>query len=134
MHTERIQLTDNAFTAMMKMADGNPGAATVIMQMIKEGETIDPDSAFGGLGAIMSLDSYGIYGTDIYVLHSDICDNDLPKTLAVLRAVQLGFFNRDTLKYACNQQDYSGKQLVPVDDLYQQVKKRLPNFNSNIVE
>ncbi len=130
MGTERIQLTDTTMSVLVKMSDGNPGAATVLMEILSKGDKIDPDSALGGLGAILSLDSHGIYGTDIYVLNNDICDRSLPKTLAVLRAVQLGLFSGTKLKDACHRQDRSGKQLVPVDELYQKVKEELPNFDT----
>jgi hypothetical protein len=50
--------------------------------------------------------------------------------LAVLRSVQLGMFDRETLKDACHRQDRSGKSLIPVDLLYSKVKERLPNFNN----
>ena len=127
----RIQLTDNVISAVAKMSDGNPGAMTAMMEMIQNGERVDPDSFMGGFGCILSLDTHGIYGTDIYVLHSDICDRDLSKTLAVLRSVQLGFLHESTLKNACSRQDYSGKKMIPVKELYTKVKKRLPNFDNN---
>ena len=51
------------------------------------------------------------------------------KTLAVLRATQLGFFDNRTLKDACHRQDRSGKSMIPVDELLLKVKERLPNFD-----
>lgn len=126
----KIKLTDTPMSAIAKMSDGNPGAATVLMHMLTEGGKIDPDDFMGGLGAIMALDSHAIYGTDIYVLHSDICGKELAKTLAVLRAVQLGFFKESVLQDACSRQDYSGRELVPVEELYEKVKERLPNFDA----
>lgn len=131
MENERIKLTDSTMDIMVKMADGNPGAVNVLMQMLTDGAKIDPDSALGGLGAILSLDSHGIYGSDIYILNNDICEGSLPKTLSVLRAVQLGLFSASILKDACHRQDRSGKQLVAVEDLYLKVKEKLPNFNVN---
>ncbi len=83
----------------------------------------------GGLGAVLSLDSFGIYGSDIYILHNDICDRNLARMLAVLRATQLGMFDSNILKDACHRQDRSGKDIVPVEELYVNVKKRLPNFD-----
>lgn len=128
MQKERIKLTDSTMDVMMKMSDGNPGALNVLMQMLKS-DSIDPDAAMGGLGSILLLDTWGIYGSDIYILNNDICDRDLPKTLAVLRATQMGMFSSDILKDACHRQDRSGKALVPVDELYLKVKEALPNFD-----
>jgi len=122
MSNERIKLTDNTIDIVYKMSEGNPGAMAVLMQMLTT-NTIDPDNALGGLGAILMLDSLGIYGTDIYVLHNDICGRELVKTLAVLRAVQFGLFSGDVLKDASHRQDYSGRELVPVDELYTKVKE-----------
>ncbi len=126
---ERIKLTDNTMDIVTKLSDGNPGAMGVIMQLLTEAPTIDPDNFMGGIGTALLLDTYGIYGSDIYVLHNDICERNLAKTIGVLRATQLGMFSAVTLKAACSKQDRSGKQVIPVEDLYSQVKKRLPNFD-----
>ena len=127
----RIQLNDNVISAVAKMSGGNPGAMTAMMEMIQDGEKIDPDSFMGGFGCVLSLDTHEIYGTDIYVLYSDICERSTPKTIAVLRAVQLGFLPSSTLKHACSMQDYSGKDMIDVEGFYQKVKKQLPNFDNN---
>lgn len=124
----RIQLTDTPQSALIKMADGNPGAINALIQLYQC--DADKDSAFGGFGSILSLDTHGIYGTDVYVLWSDICGRDTVKMVAVLRSVQLGLFSESILKDACSRQDRSGKDMVPVDDLYRQVKEQLPNFDN----
>ena len=46
----RIELNDNLMSIIVKMAEGNPGAATVLMELYSEAEAIDPQSAMGGLG------------------------------------------------------------------------------------
>lgn len=126
---ERIKLTDSTMDVVVKMSNGNPGAMNVLMQLLKP-NNIDPDNIMGGLGVILSLDTLGIYGTDIYVLNSDICGRELSKMIAVIRATQLGLFSGSILKDACNRQDYSGRELVPVEELYLKVKERLPNFDN----
>lgn len=129
MEKTRIKLADSTMDIVVKMSEGNPGAMNVIMQMLKP-NNIDPDNVLSGLGAILLMDTYGIYGTDIYILNNDICDRDLAKTLAVLRATQMRMFDSSILKDACHRQDRSGKQLVPVEELYLKVKERLPNFDA----
>lgn len=125
----RIQLTDNVITMITKMSEGNPGSMNVLMEMLKpESKEIDPDNFMGGIGKVLSLDTLEIYGTDIYILHNDICDGNMVKTFAVLRAHQLGFLNGPLLKDACHRQDRSGKQMIDVDGLYNKVKEALPNF------
>jgi hypothetical protein len=125
----RINLADSTMSAVLKMSDGNPGAMNVIMEMLQpESNKIDPDSVMGGMMKLLSLDTLGIYGSDIYVLHSDICGRDMSKTFAVIRAHQLGFLNGTILKDACSRQDYSGRKMIDVESLCKQVKEKLPNF------
>lgn len=130
MSTERIKLGDSTMDVIVKMSEGNPGAMTTLMNLLTP-NNIDPDNIMGGVGVMLSLDTYGIYGTDIYILFNDICDRNLVKMLTVLRATQLGYFNHNTLKDVCHRQDRSGKALVPIDELYLKVKEFLPNFDIN---
>lgn len=125
----RIDLKDSTMDAVAKMSGGNFGAMEALIRTLQEGEKIDPDDVMSGLGSILMLDTLGIYGTDIYVLYSDICNKDLAKTIAVIRSVQLGFFKSPLLKEACSRQDYSGRNIVPVDELYLKVKSVQPNFD-----
>ena len=126
-----IHLTDTIPQAAAKLAEGNPGAATVLINLINEAEKIDPDDFMGGIGSMLNLDSYGIYGTDIWVFYSDICNKDLARVVAVLRACELGMFSSKVLAEACNKQDHSGVAMVPVEELYLKVKERLPRFHTN---
>ncbi len=128
-HEERIKLEDSGMEMIMKLCEGNPGAIQALMEMLDKGAAIDPDNAFGMASGLFSLDSIGIYGSDIYVLHSDICGKQVNKTLAVLRSCQLGIFSNDTLRDACSRQDYSGREMVPVEELYAKVKKQLLDFD-----
>ena len=127
MENQRIKLTDNTSDIIRKMSEGNPGAMAILMEMLRP-NNIDPNNALGGMSPILLLDSFGIYGSDIYVLHSDICNRNLVNTLAVLRSVQLGLFDGKILKDACHRQDYSGRELVPVEELLLKVQKQLPLF------
>ena len=94
----RLELTDNGMDMMMKMAEGNPGAAMAMVEIMNDHDKIDPQAAFGGIGALMSLDGYGIYGTAIYVLFSDKCNRDVRRMLMLMRATQLGLFSPLKLK------------------------------------
>ena len=113
------------------LAAGNPGAAQALAQIFTFAPKVDPDSALQGIGPLLWLGEWGIYGSDIYVLWSDICGKDSAKTIAVIRAVQMGLFSQDTLKDAASRQDYSGRQMIPVEDLLERVQKILPSFNKN---
>jgi len=125
----RIKMGDTLTQTIMRMSEGNPGAVQAMAVMMQNSVKIDPESALKEFSGIVSLDSFGIYGTAIYVLWSDICGKDMPKMLAVLRSVQLGFFTREVLRDACSRQDYSGREMVPVEELYEKVYNYLDRFN-----
>lgn len=127
----KLKLEDSPIEAITKMSQGNPGAAMALTEIYGRSD-IDTDSAFGSMGPIFQLDGHGIYGSDIYIPYSDICEKDVVSVYAVLRAVQLGLFSNVILKDACSRQDRSGKALVPVAELYKKVKEQLPHFNSNL--
>jgi hypothetical protein len=94
----RLGLTDTMMDVVMKMSDGNPGAVVAIMEIMQKHEEIDPQAAMGGLGAIMILDTWEIYGTDIYILFNDKCGRDVRTMLMLMRATQLGFFSHSRLQ------------------------------------
>ncbi len=128
-HTERITLADTQTSMVVKMVEGNPGALNVIMELLEKGSLIDPKFG-GGMSAILQLDSYGIYGSSIYVLHNDICSRNISQTIAVLRAVQLGFLESETLRKACSS-DGQYANTIPVLELYDKVKQTIPDFDKN---
>lgn len=128
--TIRITLEDSVMSATIKLSDQNPGAIGAMVEMCKASPVTDPENFAGDVSPLLSLDQHNIYGTDIYVLFSDICEGDPVKALAVLRAVQLGFLEESTLQDACSRQDRSGKRIIDVDGLYSKVKNRLPSFDS----
>lgn len=107
-HNSILQLTDSTTDVFTKMSKGNPGALRALMEL----STAVPN----GFLMILLFDSWGIYGSDIYVLWSDICGRDARKMACVLKATQMGEFRSSTLKNACGRQDYSGKDLIPVDE------------------
>ena len=125
----RIQLTDTGVDAIAKMSDGNPGAITAMMMIMKEHDSIDPQAMMGGIGAIMILDTWEIYGTEIYILWSDKCDRDVRKMLMLMRATQLGFFSQVKLKQMAEDQmgevDLTDEERAELD---QKVCDRLTDF------
>lgn len=124
MHQERLELSDTTIDVVMKLSEGNPGALTVTCEVIKRGATIDPDHFMGGLGALISLDSFGIYGQRIWMLYKDVCGEDLVASLGVLRGCQMGFVGRETLDRAI---DNRGADL-DVTDVLARVRDALPRF------
>ena len=125
----RIELTDTLMSITMKMAEGNPGAMGAIMEIIQQHDTIDPQGAMGGMGGLLLLDTWGIYGSDIYILFSDKCQKDVRKMLMIMRATQLGLFSHVKLKEMAA--DQSRRVDITPDewqDLDDQVCEQLTEF------
>ena len=120
----KIQETDTMLDSLTKMAEGNPGAITVLMQIMTEAERIDPDSFMGSFGAILSLDTQNIYGSRIWMLYKDVCGENITDTIGLSRAVQMGIISIATLNMAI---DNYGKGL-DVEDTMKKLRNDLPNF------
>jgi hypothetical protein len=119
-HETRIKLTDTPMDIVVKMAEGNPGAVTVMSMCLLDGGKIDPDSAFGGLACLLDLDTLGIYGSKIWILFKDICGQNMTNFVGVLRAWQLGAIS-----------DPMAVKPEEVAGLLDQVRAQLPEFGKN---
>jgi hypothetical protein len=56
---------------------------------------IDPSNGFGPLGAVVTLHSSGIKGNKINLLFNSICQGNIARLIAILRAVQLGLIKTE---------------------------------------
>jgi hypothetical protein len=120
MAQERIKLDDTMLDIFIKMSEGNPGATSVMTQLVKYGLVIDGYS--GGIMDIMHLDAKGIYGSQIWVLYKDVCKESLVNLVALLRYYQLGLMPDDNLFDECR--DFVAVRAA--------VKERLPKFNVEV--
>lgn len=120
----RIDLNDDIQKIIYKISEGNPGALTVIMRSIKEVRVIDPDSALCEYGPLLLLDSFGIYGSNIWVLYKDCCLQEIVLFLACLRALQLGLISDSEIDDAIlnNGLGFDPKYVL------EKVQKELPCF------
>lgn len=125
----RIKLDDTAMSATIKLSEGNPGALTVCIEILEKGEDIDPDHILGGLGILLIFDSLAIYGSRIWMLYKDVCKQDIVKTVAVLRAAQLGILYEDKLQHAV---DNYGEG-IDIEDIHKKVRQRLPRFSDTLI-
>ncbi len=66
-----ITLEDTIIESIVKMAEGNPGAITVMMSLVKEVDY--------GLISIMKLDDMNLRGWKIWVGFKDFCKSDINK-------------------------------------------------------
>lgn len=131
MGSSRLRLEDDLLTMMTKMSEGNPGGLTVLMQLLKESPRIDPDAAMGPFAHILDLDSYGIYGSHIWILFKDICGQDITNTITVLRSVQMGLLSLSKVKGAIrNVEEHHFDNPIDFDiqELLVKLKEQLPNF------
>ena len=129
----RIELTDDTQDILVKMSEGNPGALSAMMEILKHGEEIDPQGFMGAMGSILILDTWGIYGTDIYVLWSDKCKRDVRQMLMLMRATQLGFFPNSRLKeMASDQMRQVNLDETEWDELDNKVCERLDGFQKAV--
>ena len=127
MNHERIKFNDTLMDMLIKLAEGNPGGLNVVMQLIKRSSVIDPDAALGPLAHILGLDSFGIYGSRIWMFYKDVCDEDLISMIAVMRAVQLGKISAQVMNHAI---DHYGEG-IDLKAILEIVQKELPNFGKN---
>lgn len=115
---------------IVSMCDGNPGAMSALMELMKPSiKDIDPTTNDVTWHYVLLLDLYEIYGTDIYVLYNDICQREVPKMIAVLKATELDLLDKETLRDACSRQDRSGREMISVEDLYHKIQEEYPAFN-----
>ena len=126
----RIQLNDKISDVILKMSGGNPGAITVLIEIVKETPRIDPQQLLSGIGMVLLLDTFGIYEDQIWMLYKDLCGHDLVKTLACLRACQLGIITEQQLKDSIDSKGI----IVDCDDVLNKVKEKLTEFDKATVE
>lgn len=132
-----ITLQDSFIDMMVKMAEGNPGAITVLTRILEESPIIDPDSADSkvlkfGIIPILALDDMGIRGSGLWILYKDICGMNLVKLIALIRSVQFGFLDAKVL-VELSQDRPRTKRTKGFDPTpyVATVKAELPNFNDS---
>ena len=74
----RINLNESVKEALIVMAEGNPGALTVMMSLIK-------DNVMSGFIDICRLDDLEIYGSGIWIGYEDFCGMDIQKFKEAIR-------------------------------------------------
>lgn len=123
----RLTLDMTLVAATLALAEGNLGALKACLELAAVAPTVDPDGGLGAFGPLLTLDELGLYGSDVWVLHSDLCGRDPVLTLAVLRAWQLGLVDRETVRAAVTAGRDRGPTLDP-QGLLERVRLVLPEF------
>lgn len=91
----KIKLDDTMLSVFSKMSEGNPGAMSVLANLVKYGRYIDPYAE--SFMYILMLDERGIYGSRIWILYKDICGESIVRLMFLIRACQLGIVMTDDL-------------------------------------
>ena len=126
----RLALEDSVQSGTLKLCDGCPGAIEALVHMMAVVKDLDPDLMMGAFGVLLSLDSSAIYGTDIYLLFSDICGKNEAKACTVLRAMRLGVTSESKVKEAIQK---SRSKILDLDQILDDVCERLPAYNKEVV-
>lgn len=94
----RIDLSDSVQSAVAKLAEGNPGATRVCAELFVESRRMDPVGSLEGFAPLLSLDTLGIYGSDLWSLYKKPCHENAENLVAALRANQLGLLGADNVR------------------------------------
>ncbi len=129
---ERIRLEMTIQELIFVMSGSNPGAISVCLGLLENGEKINPDEPFSGISNIFDLDALGIYESRIWMLYKDVCGEHLGNMIAVLHAHQLGQLAGVTTNALNHAIDNRGEG-IDIDKVIAAVTKRLPNFKPNTV-
>ena len=76
--------------AIIAMAEGNPGAASAMIDMLSANET---KGTFG----LLYLDTLGIYGEKLYMLWNDCCGRDSTKVFDTLDYFRSGKISEEDI-------------------------------------
>ena len=114
----KIKLEDSMMDIIVKMSEGNPGALTCLMSIM------DKKDWFGGANSlvyILTFDTLGLYGSELYMLWNDCCDRNLEKLELVLRNYQMGkLSNTEIHKNLSQGRGTPFENLVSLEDLFKE--------------
>ena len=124
------KLTENEtlHSAILKLAEQNPGAIRVLTLLVSSQPSIDPDTALGPYDPLYTLDALQIYGSKIWVLYKDVCDCSVLNLFVLFRGQQLGIIRPQSIKLAAE----TGVNTFDFKALLISIQKQLPNFGQNV--
>lgn len=123
----RLTLEMTGQDMIMAVGGGNPGGLTVLINSIKLGPIVDPDSALGPFTFLMLCDTYGIYESEIWLLFKDVARENYAHAHGLLRAMQMGIVSPTVVKTAM--QNYG--RGINVQEILDKLVEKLPSFNLN---
>jgi len=136
MKLRRLDENGTLEDTLTKLSEGNPGALHVCLNSYRFSPIIDPDNALGCNAPLHILDTFGIYGSRIWILYKDVCGEDIVKFIAVLRGMQLGIVDAVKLSDVLNSEDRLSlsENNIDVDYILMKVEGRFPYFNTQEIK
>lgn len=139
---QESRLRDTTQETLIEMSDGNPGGLNVMLELLEKGLSIDPGNAANrisqsGLGVVIMLDGYGIYGSDIWVLYKDMCGQNIIKMVAALRMMQMGIMEAEPIKSLIDEiqgrsQSFNGYPIKKVIAFRKDLVEKLPKLREDL--
>jgi hypothetical protein len=118
--------------SLIEMCENNTGAYLCLMKLMDSNRRIDPTNAFGPMGTIIVLHSSKLKGNSIHLLYNEICQQNIARTIAVIRAVQLGIICKSLVIAATSDWSTARAHSLDLKTLYRRVKQYLAfDFDPN---
>ena len=123
---------DALISRLGEMSKGNPGAISVLIQIVNHADNIcpmdDPDDVPPYIKILISMDVLEIYGSKIWLLFKDICGQDLPMMVALLMSMS---YDISVLPSSIILDALEGKLQINLDKVKSAILEKLPKFNFN---
>ena len=120
-----LKETDDNKVCITKLCQNNPGCVMSLMELAEHYGTVR-NPHIEDLGLFHLLDEFEIYGTEIYILWNDKCNQDIEKFILLIRATQFNIVTLKNLKRMAEDQmrkfNFSDKDFELIED---QVKDAL---------
>lgn len=120
---------EEAKTLIAEMSQGNPGAMTALVELLKDGWMMEPYVRNDAMDKIKLLKEKNILGVDIYLLYNDLCDRNIYKTTGLVKALQLGLLKETELKEDLARVNSGGKSTLDIKQIIRNVKGGVPGFD-----
>lgn len=120
---------DEAKELVAEMSQGNPGAMYAMVDLIKDGWMMEPFIKYDPLEYLKLLEELGILGSDIYLIHNDLCGGNVHYMSGLLKAVQLGILEGSTLKAELAKINKGGGSTIDVHQVMLEVKNTVNGFD-----
>lgn len=119
----RLALGDTATEIILKLSDGNPGALTVIREMLSR----QFHNVHGAM-LILWLDEWEIYGSMIWVLFKDGCHEDFGLLERAIRSVQMGYLTKGDI---LDSRFDASTATLTVEEMFKGLKQHKPRVSDH---